>query len=203
MNTPRPSVPIWFFGVLFGALLIFVSIRGQSPSTHDALQRHFALQPTPVLPDVPLNLPALNGASLPPEVQAAAEDLQRRLGLGQRVPALTPVANSARLRVEVREVQRVSGGVRVMGSVTNTSSGTIDVPVSTFQVIDSSGASYAVGGNDTARLDAGASTPLDLTVPLPDGKGLLLRIVFPPDAAVEQVLLVERGAQSAEHERRT
>ncbi|HJZ50100.1 MAG TPA: hypothetical protein VKE41_23165, partial [Roseiflexaceae bacterium] len=56
---------------------------------------------------------------------------------------------------------------------------------------DSAGVTYSTSGSAAVTLAPGQSTTLDLGVPLPDGRGLTLVLTIPPDAALEQVLVVE------------
>lgn len=188
LNSSRRIAPLWLWGVLVALVLIVISMRSRATLVNQALQQQFVMQPTPA--GIPLTLPGLGLDQLPLEAQQAARDMQRRLGLGESVPGLTPVAQSPRLRVEIREVKRVNGGVQVLGQVTNISPAEVQVPVSAFELRDSTGATYIADGGGNARLSPGASTPLDLTIPLPTGRGLLLTLRFPPDPPVEQVLLV-------------
>ncbi|MCU0494690.1 MAG: hypothetical protein MUD01_24150 [Chloroflexaceae bacterium] len=170
--------------------LIALSIRNRSTLDNQALTQNFVAQPTPELglPNVPL--PQLDFSQLPAGVQQLSREVQQRLGQGQSVPALTPVAQGQRLRVEVREVRRTDQGVQVRGQVTNISQSNVEVPVSAFELRDDRGTVYVPGGGAKASLGPGASTPLDLTVPAPAGSGLLLTMRFPPDPPVEQVLVV-------------
>ena len=116
--------------------------------------------------------------------------MQERFRAGQAAPVLTPVATSARLRVEISELRPKGNDMQVVGTVTNISGAELDVPVSAFQLRDSANATYAASSANASRLAPGASTPLDLTVPLPPGRGLSLIVLFPPDPPMEQVLLV-------------
>jgi hypothetical protein len=180
--------PIWLWGVLLALLLIVLSARGRFPTDNPALQQHFASQPAAANPS--LALPQLDLSSLPPEIQSVAQNVQRQLGMGQSVPALTPVAQNQRLRVEVSAVQLTADGVRISGTVTNISTTELQVPIQAFELRDSAGILYATSGNAQVRLAPGANTPLDLTIPMPAGRGLMLRLNFPPDPPIEQVLLV-------------
>ncbi|MCG8348340.1 MAG: hypothetical protein MI924_11240 [Chloroflexales bacterium] len=182
------QIPIWLWGVLLAAFLIFLSARGRLPTDNPALQQHFASQPAAASPD--LALPQLDLSSLPSEIQSVAQNVQRQLGMGQSVPALTPVAQNQRLRVEVSAVQLTAEGVRISGTVTNISTTDLQVPIQAFELRDSTGTLYATSGNAQVRLAPGTDTPLDLTIPMPEGRGLMLRLNFPPDPPIEQILLV-------------
>lgn len=177
---------IWIWGLVLALALILISSGGRLLDANPALEEHFAAQPTPP----GFELPQLDLGGLPPEVQQAAQRLQRQLGMGQSVPALTPVAQGARLRTEISAVRRTADGVQVSGSVTNIGTSEVQVPVSAFELYDDTGMAYIADGGGAVRLAPGASTPLDLTAPLPEGRGLLLRLALPPDPPVEQVLLL-------------
>jgi hypothetical protein len=94
------------------------------------------------------------------------------------------------VRVEVRELRPSGGGLKVIGTVTNIAAADVQVPISAFELRDSAGASYIAGGGASATLRPGESTPLELTVPLPKGRGLMLITRLPPDPPAEQKLLV-------------
>lgn len=179
--------PIWVWGFVFGAVLILISTRGRLSPENVALRDVFAAQPAPNLPSLPL--PNLDVANLPAELQQAARDLQAQLGAGQAGRPLEPAVETPRLRVEVRELRPSAEGMTLFGTVTNVSQGEVVVPLSAFELRDSAGVSYIAGGGASATLRPGASTPLELTVPLPPGRGLLMMINLPPDLPVEQRLI--------------
>jgi hypothetical protein len=185
-TNPSRNLPIWAWGVLVALILIVLSSRGQLVG-NPALSQHFAMQPTPAGGG---QIPDLGIANLAPDLQDQAHQLWRQIGLGGSGAPLQPVVVTPRLRVEVRELRPDNGGLRVIGSVTNTSSASVTVPISAFELRDSAGASYIAGGGASATLRPGESTPLELTVPLPTGRGLLLVTRLPPDPPAEQKLLV-------------
>ncbi len=183
--------PIWIWGIVVGLLLIGISMQSRSWHDETALRRHFATGASVTgNPDAP-PMPQLDMTSLPTGIQQTVRDLQQQLHMGQSIPALTPVAQSVRLRVEVQQVQRRGDdAVQIQGQVTNISNTELVVPISAFALRDNMGMSYAPGGDASVTLLPGDSTPLDLTVPIPTGRGLLLAVSLPPDPPVEQVLLV-------------
>jgi hypothetical protein len=183
------GIPIWLWGAIFAVLLIALSTRGRFDPTNEALRQVFAAQPPPAGGLPTLDLPALNLTSLPAELQQSARDLLATLGAGGAGRPVEPRAETARLRVEVRELRPIEGGLQVLGTVTNQSPGDLLVPISAFELRDSTGVSYIAGGGASATLAPGASTPLDLTVPLPAERGLLLITNLPPDPPVEQILI--------------
>lgn len=189
----RQDLPIWIWGALIGLLLIGLSTRGSFSPNNQALSQHFAAQPTPTGLDPGFSLPQLDLTGLPPGLQDAARRLRDQLGLGQPGTPLEPTAITPRLRIEVRELAPSEGGLIVRGEVSNISQADVQVPISAFELRDSAGASYIAGGGASATLRPGESTPLELTVPLPPGRGLLLVTNFPPDAPAEQRLLAAGG----------
>jgi hypothetical protein len=184
-NSP---IPFWLLGVLIALLLIVVSAGGRLSPQNDALRDQF--RPRPTDPAAPTAAPLPGLAQLPSEVRALAEQLRARLQGGSAVPALTPVAAGARIRVAISGVAPTSSGVRVSGTVTNISGETLALPVRAFELHDSAGGVYASGASGTISLAPNATTPLDVSVPLPPGRGLVLRVLLPPDPPLEQVLLV-------------
>ncbi len=190
MEERSSGIPMWLWGALFAALLIVLSTRGRIIPDNEALRQVFALQPTPaglVPGDI---LPQLDLATLPAELQESARDLLARLGAGRSGRPVQPAVETPRLRVEVTELRPAADGLRVLGEVTNISRADVVVPISAFELRDSAGASYVAGGGASATLRPGESTPLELTVPLPEGRGLLLVTNLPPDQPVEQKLIV-------------
>jgi len=187
-----PPIPIWLAGVLLALLLIVVSAVGRRGPQNDALRDQFKPQPTD--PAAPTAAPLLSLDQLPAEVRQLAERLRERFQGGASVPALTPLAASQRVRVQIAGVAQTTGGVRVSGTVTNISGATLAVPVRAFELRDSTGVVYASGADGTVSLAPNAATPLDVTVPLPPGRGLVLRVLLPPDPPIEQVLLVAAGS---------
>ncbi|MFV9507187.1 MAG: hypothetical protein AB4911_21765 [Oscillochloridaceae bacterium umkhey_bin13] len=182
------SLPIWIWGALLGLVLIVLSTRGRLSPENPALRDAFAAQPAPVLPE--LSLPNFELGNLPTEFQQAARDLLAQLGAGQAGRPVQTAVETPRLRVEVRELRPVQGGMMLVGEVTNLSQSDVLVPLSAFELRDSAGVSYIAGGGASATLRPGASTPLELTVPLPEGRGLIMTINLPPDPPIEQRLIL-------------
>ncbi len=191
MSHPSRGMPIWIWGAIVGLLLILVSTRTHlfSPG-NAALSEYFAVQPTPTGFDPSFQLPQLELGSLPPTLQKAAGELLARLQAGRAGQPVEPAVETQRLRVEVDALQRSDAGLQITGTVTNIGQDDLLVPISAFELRDSTGASYIAGGGGSATLRPGESTPLELTVPLPEGCGLLLITTLPPDPPVEQRLIV-------------
>ncbi|NTU81233.1 MAG: hypothetical protein HGA45_17930 [Chloroflexales bacterium] len=190
MQERSQGVPMWLWGALFAALLILLSTWGRLSPTNEALSQVFASQPPPAGLDPQISLPKFDIGALPADVQQPARDLLKTLGAGNPGQPVEPTVETPRLRVEVRELRPVEGGLQIVGQVTNISQGEVDVPISAFELRDSTGASYVAGGGASATLRPDESTPLELTVPLPAGRGLILITNLPPDAPVEQRLIV-------------
>jgi hypothetical protein len=188
MLNKNDNIPFWVWGALVALVLIVVSARGVPGVDNPALRQRFVTRPAD--PNAPTAVPVVDFSQLSAEAQALVQAARERLRQGGSALALTPVAIGQRLRVEVAGVQPSGGGVRVTGTVTNISAAPLDVPVRAFQLRDSTGAVYASNAAGVVTLAPGASTPLDLTVPLPAGRGLHLVVVLPPDPPLDQVLLL-------------
>ncbi|HWQ13770.1 MAG TPA: hypothetical protein VNL77_13285 [Roseiflexaceae bacterium] len=191
MNESRSALPVVLGGLLLALALIWIGSGGRT-GRNPALEQQFAPRtPAPGEPTpAPFQLPQVRLPELPPEVQQAVAGVQERLSAGQAAPALTPVASSARARVEVAEVRREGERLRVRGTVANSADAPLTVPPDAFSFRDSAGISYATSGSGAAVLGPGQSTTFDLTVPLPEGRGLTLILTLPPDPPLEQTLLV-------------
>jgi len=184
----RRNLPAWVGGVLLALILILISTRGGGINSA-VLVRRFA--PDPNAPTAaPIQLPQIDLPSLPEGVRRSIAALRDRFAGGQAVPALTPVASGPRLRVEVREVKRSGAQVHVGGMVSNISAAPLELPIDAFTFRDSAGITYTSSGSG-ASLQPGQSTPLDLSVPLPEGRGLALVVSLPPDPPLQQILVVE------------
>ncbi|PDV97617.1 hypothetical protein [Candidatus Chloroploca asiatica] len=193
-QSPR-GMPIWIWGALLGLMLIVISTGGRlMPGDNAALRQIFAAQPPGTGVGAGADggdwLPSFDLGSLPTELQQGARDLLTRLGAGSSGRPVEPIAITPRLRVEVKELRPVADGIEVLGSITNLSSDDLLVPISAFELHDSTGTTYLAGGGASATLRSGESTSLELTVPLPEGRGLLLITNLPPDPSVQQRLIV-------------
>lgn len=180
---------MWAWGAIVALILIGLSSRGGFGVANEALRQQFSAQPTPAVPAPDFEPPQLDIASLPPALQDAARELLASLKQGSAGRPVEPAVESASLRIEVRELRRTAAGLQIRGEVTNLSRRTLEVPISAFELRDSTGASYLAGGGASASLRPGQRTPLELTVPLPEGRGLLLITNLPPDQPVEQRLI--------------
>jgi hypothetical protein len=188
MRDDRSNVPAWIGGILLALALIIISTRGGGVNSA-VLIRRFA--PDPNAPTwAPLQLPKIDLSSLPEGARQVVASLRDRFAGGEAVPALTPIASGQRLRVQVREVKRNGEQVQVSGAVSNIGGVALDLPIDAFVFRDSAGMTYAASGRGTT-LQPGQSTTLDLTVPLPTGRGLTLVVTLPPDPPTEQILVVE------------
>lgn len=190
MQERSRGIPMWLWGMLLAALLIVISTRGRPGPTNEALSQVFAAQPPPVGLAPGVTLPEFDLGALPTELQQSARDLLATLGAGGTGRPVQPAVETPRLRVEIRELRPDGDGLLVVGEVTNIGSSDVEVPISAFELRDSTGASYIAGGGAAVTLKPGESTPLELTVPLPEGRGLILVTNLPPDQPVEQKLVV-------------
>src|SRR5262245_1847753 len=188
MRDNRPNLPAWIGGILLALVLIVISTRGGGVNSA-VLIRRFA--PDPNAPtSAPLQLPKIDLGRLPEGVRQTISALRDRFAGGEAVPALTPVASGPRLRVEVAEVKRNGEQVRITGTVSNIGNAALELPIDAFVFRDSAGVTYAANGRGTT-LQPNQSTTLDLTVPLPEGRGLTLIVTVPPDPPTEHILLIQ------------
>lgn len=109
-------------------------------------------------------------------------------------PTAPPLASpltlqSPRVQVIIDHVDPIAGGVKISGSVTNTSAEDVTVPIGAFELYDNTGVSFIAGGGAAATLKPGESTPLELTSPVFEGRALTRLVLhLLPDAPVELVL---------------
>ncbi len=184
------TIPAWAWGALIAVVLILLSTRGRLSPNNEALRQIFAAQPTTNGATSDQQLPMLELSAMPAELQQVARDLLANLGAGNSGRPVETAVESSRLRVEVRELRPGAAGITVVGEVTNIGRETVQVPISAFELRDSAGVSYSAGDGASATLKPGESTPLELDVPLPEGRGLLLVTNLPPDPPLEQRLIV-------------
>ncbi len=191
MIEQRNSVPFWLIGVIVALVLILIGQRIGAGSANPVLIEKFAPKPTdPNAPQPQFELPQVSLPNLPPQLQRAVTDLRNRFAGGEAVPALTPVANSVRVKIEVSTLQRNGENVQIRGTLSNIANQPIEVPSSAFSFRDSSGVVYTLGNSGGATIQPGESTPFDLAVPLPADRGLSLIFTLPPDAPIQQTLIV-------------
>jgi hypothetical protein len=194
MGETRGILPVVLAGLLLGLVLIYIGTGGNTGANPVLIQQ---FSPRPTLPGEPtagsLDLPQVDLPALPPDVQRAVTEIGERIAGELPSPALTPVATSARARVEVREVRRSGGRIRVQGAVANTSGQALTIPPGAFSFRDSDGTSYATSGTASVTLQPGETTTFDLTVPLPPDRGLALILTLPPDLPITQDLFVAIG----------
>jgi hypothetical protein len=200
MHDHRSSLtPFALAGLLLAVLLIFVSTRHQASSS-TPLQAVFAAQATqidqgqgPGVPAIPAGATDAAGAAAVAAADAIATASEAAKGWGLPIPnpfgpKVIASGQTPRLRVEIFALEPADGEVKVVGEVRNISAEKLTVPISVFLLRDATGNEYAAGGSAKAELEPGASTPLELTVPVPPGKALTLTVELPPDAPVVIVL---------------
>jgi hypothetical protein len=181
---------------LLGGLLLALVLIGTflfNPPNQSVLSRTFTAQaPDPRQPTLaPFELPQVSLPELPADAQATIAEMKEKLAKGQAIPALTPEATGTNLQVSIRDVRRNGQQIGVRGSVKNIGNEAIDITPGAFVFRDSLGVTYSTEGSGATTLQPGQQTPFDLTVPLPDGRGLTLIVDIPPYAPLEQILVVE------------
>lgn len=199
MESQRNSVPFWLIGVIVALVLILVGQRLSGAGANPVLVDTFRPAPTDASAPTPpgFQLPQVNLPQLPPDAQKALENVRDRFASGQAVPALTPKATGVRASVEVKEVKRAGGNVQVRGNINNIADQPLQVPASAFTFRDSAGVSYTLGGNASTTVQPNQSAPFDLSVPLPEGRGITLIVTLPPDPPIQQTLIVETVGSSS------
>jgi hypothetical protein len=193
MLSDRNRTPYLLIGVLAALLLIAIGTRlGGAQLGNPRLSQRFV--PTPADPNAPtvepFRLPQVSLPGLPPQVAEQVAALQRTLAGGGAAPALTPVAEGRRVRIEIADLRRSGDELKIAGKVTNTSAAPLTVATDAFSFRDSAGTTYRVAGGRSATLQPGQSTTLDLSVPLPAGRSVTLVLDLPPDPPLEQVLVL-------------
>ncbi|MEM8532461.1 MAG: hypothetical protein AAGF95_16580 [Chloroflexota bacterium] len=189
----RKQVPFWLIGVLIALVLILIGNQIGSQPNNVELSRAFEPVPTdPNAPTVPsIEFPEVTLPELPPEVQQGVVGLRDRLAGGQSIPALTPVANSNQLQIDITQLRREGEQVHIQGQISNIASSSVNIPATAFSFQDSAGTTYGLNGNAITTLEPEQSTDIDLSVPLPPDLGLTLIVAVPPDPPIQQILIVE------------
>lgn len=187
MFEEKQQFPLWLGGVLLAVVLIFIASRVNTP-VNPVLQQKFA--PQPIDPNAPTSAPfALPGVSVPTGLQEQFDQLRNRFNSGDEVPALTPIAEGGPVRMEIASLQRSGENVQVNGTIQNTGSVPLDVPLSAFSFQDSTGVAYAIEGSGQTTIQPGEQAPFNLEVPLPEGRGLTIILTLPSQLPLEQVLV--------------
>jgi hypothetical protein len=191
MRQQESASPFLLGGILLALVLIGTFLF--NPPNQSVLSRTFTAQaPDPSQPTLaPFELPQVSLPELPADAQATIADMKEKLAKGQAIPALTPEAIGTNLQVNIRDVRRNGQQIGVRGSVKNIGNEAIDITPGAFVFRDSLGVTYSTEGSGATTLQPGMQTPFDLTVPLPDGRGLTLIVDIPPYAPLEQILVVE------------
>jgi hypothetical protein len=192
MLREESSLPYLIGGVLLAVVLILLTFRS-SPPNETVLSQRFAPQPVdPLQPTLaPFELPQVRLPDLPPDAATQISDLAEQFAGGGSIPALTPVATGPTLSVSVESLRRSGGRVSVRGTLANTGTAPIQVAPESFLFRDSAGVSYATEGSGSTSLAPGDSTSFDLSIPLPERRGLTLIVDIPPAPPLEQTLIVE------------
>lgn len=183
-NSQGPSwlVAVVIFVVLLGVVQVF---RGRTEGT-SGLQRQFGAQPAPE-GDGGIELPPL-----PENIAGMARTAMAQLQAGGAAPALTPVAQSKRLRVEITGLQQVEAGLKISGSIINAGAQPLPVSLSAFHFTDGSGTTYTAQGDATTTLEPGQRAPLDLTLPIQGAQQLTLNVQLEGETPIQMVLLQQQ-----------
>lgn len=190
-----PWLPVT--GILLALAVIWL-VHQQTQQADMALQATFAQQAALRDTEIALNktVTALTPRAEMPQI--SLDDVKRLVpsavsslpNLVGGTPTPEPIANgtTARTRIDVLELAPMldgSQGVIVRGTVTNTSQDEITVPISAFSLRDSTGATFTVDTGAQAVLKPNEYTPLELTVPVRNERGLVLVVLIEGEAPVE------------------
>jgi hypothetical protein len=174
--------------VIFIGLLIALQLfRGGMPSARPLEQQFAASPPAPgagrlVLPP------------LPSSVADLARTAAARIGAGSRAAALTPVAESSRLRVEISGINAANGGLHITGYAFNTGAEPLVLSLADFRFTDGSGMVYAAENDAGSTLQPGQRVPLDLQLPIADSRQLILDVELTGEPPLRMVLLQDPNA---------
>ncbi len=164
--------PSWLIAVVVFVVLVAIVqlVSRQSTGQPNGLQQQFAASPPAAnagrieLPPVPTNLVGL-----------ARTTAARVLGGLSSAPLNTEGQNEL-LHVQITAIDPAEGGLRLTGSVTNISTGPVDVSLDNFKFRDGSGTVYASSGSPATTLQAGQTVPLDISLPIPATTQLTLDV---------------------------
>ena len=176
--------PSWLIAIaVFIIAIVMVQVMRDRSGGASALQQQFAAQPPSD------GIPNIDLPPLPDDIAGIARTAVARLRTGAPAPALTPVAQNQRLRIEISGMEQVAEGLKISGSIVNTGTEPLPVSLNAFQFVDSSGTTYTTQGDAATTLAAGQRAPLDLVLPIENPQQLTLRVQLDGDAPIEMVLL--------------
>ena len=185
----RSQGPSWVLAIaIFLLLLLLLQLGRGGAGAGRPLQQQFAASP-PRAGTGRLVLPPL-----PSSVAGLARTAAARISSGGRAVALTPVAESSRLRVEITGIRAAEGGLRITGYATNTSAEALTLSLGAFRFTDGSGMVYASENDTATSLQPGQRVALDLLLPIAEPRQLILDLELAGEAPLRMVLLQEPSA---------
>jgi hypothetical protein len=131
---------------------------------------------------------------LPSSVADLARTAAARIGAGSRAAALTPVAESSRLRVEISGINAADGGLHISGFAFNMGDEPLVLSLNAFRFTDGSGMVYAAESDSGTSLQPGQRVPLDLQLPIADPSQLILDVELANEPPLRMVLLQDPNA---------
>jgi len=181
--------PSWLLAVaIFAALLLLLQLlRGSTPAVRP-LEEQFAARP----PEAGGGDSGAGNVELPPlpsVVGNLARTAAARIGRGSTAGALTPVAQSAELRIEITGLRRSGTGLQITGGATNTGTGSLAISLADFRFTDETGTVYAAQTAAETTLEPGQRAPLELTIPVPNPKQLVLDVEVQGAPPIRMILL--------------
>ncbi len=185
----RSQGPSWVVAIVIFLLLVLLLqlFRGRVPPSRPLEQQFAAGPPRPGMGRLVL-------PPLPSSVAGLARTAAARISTGDRAVALTPVAESSRLRVEITGIRAAEGGLRITGYATNTSAEALTLSLGAFRFTDGSGMVYASETDTGTSLQPGQRVPLDLLLPIMEPRQLILDLELAGEAPLRMVLLQEPSA---------
>jgi hypothetical protein len=175
----RPSILLAL--VIFVVLVLLVQQVSQRQTTRP-LQEHFAASS-------PASDEELQFPPVPTQLVPLVQTTTALISGGQAAPALTPVAQTDTLRIEIDQIASEEEGLRITGNVINISPNPVDVSLDAFRFIDADNGVYVSSGSPTTTLQPGQQAPIDLQLPITDPTGLQLEITLPDQPPIEMILL--------------
>lgn len=167
------------WGILIGlGLILLVSMRSCNNQSSSTLRSRFAAAGATQEASEALGTPVL---PLPAPVQTFGETAVAKLRGGDAVTPLTPVVADQKLKVDIKTLQQIDGGLQIKGIVTNISKQQLRVPLAAFRFIDQNGTVYAAQGDAAATLPPSTNTTLDLSLPIKDPTSLQMVVEIPEE----------------------
>ncbi|GAC1383698.1 MAG: hypothetical protein NVSMB42_00690 [Herpetosiphon sp.] len=167
----------------FVVLVVLVQLLRGGSTQPSALGQHFAANP-PEAGSGDISLPVM-----PSAVAERARNAVAKLAGGKQAPALTPVATSGSLRVQITNLQAVGKGLHIGGEVANVGTAPFTISLAQFRFLDERGTVYNAENSGSTSVAPGAHVPLDLTLPIASPRQLTLEVAAPGQPLLRMTLV--------------